>query len=281
MLRLFRLFTILPLVLLLIASCSAPKKVIYFREGVKNEDTTVSVQDMIPVPEIRIQPDDIVSVNVTSISSINDQNPNPVGIFNEGGTRYPLVPMAGGGGGMGGGGGGAMTTGYLVDKDGHIDFPVLGKIKLGGLTIRESKELLAGRLKNYVKDPVVETRIINFKVTLLGEVSRTGPVISHNHKLNIIEAIAAAGEIPLTGRKDNILIIRQKGDHREYARINLNSRDVFKDPYFNLMQNDIIYVEPSRIQRQQTNELLRFYIPTIVGLLTTAFTVYGIVQLSK
>lgn len=276
MLKLIRLFSIVPLILLLIASCSSPKKVIYFKEGVKNEDTTVSVQDIMPIPEIRIQPDDILSINVTSISSINEQNPDPVGIFNDGGTRYPLTPMAGAGGGAG-----MQTNGFLVDQTGHIDFPVLGKIKLSGLTIRESKELMSNRLKDYVKDPVVETRIINFKVTLLGEVGRTGPVISHNQKLNIIEAIAAAGEIPITGRKDNVLIIRQKGDQREFARINLNSKDVFKDPYFNLMQNDIIYVEPSRIRRQETNELLRFYIPTIVGLLTTAFTVYGIVQLSK
>lgn len=276
MLKLFRLFTIIPLVLLLIVSCSSPKKVIYFKEGVKNDDTTVSVQSIIPTPEIRIQPDDILSINVTSISSINDQNPDPVSIFNEGGTRYPLVPMSGAMGGTG-----SQTNGYLVDKGGNIDFPILGKINLEGLTMRESKELLANKLKDYVKDPVVETRIINFKVTLLGEVGRAGPVISHNHKLNIIEAIAAAGELPMSARKDNILVIRQKGDHREFARVNLNSRDIFKDPYFNLMQNDIIYVEPSRLRRQETNELLRFYIPTFVGLLTTAFTVYGIVQLSK
>ncbi len=277
--RLLRLIAIAPVILLFVASCTSPKKVIYFREGVKNEDTTVSVQEMIPIPEIRIQPDDILSINVTSISSINEQNPDPVSIFNEGGTRYPLVPMAGGMGS--GGGGGVQTNGFLVDQDGHIDFPVVGKIKLSGLTIRESKELLGNRLKDYVKDPVVETRIINYRVTILGEVGRPGPVIAPNHKLNVIEAVAAAGEIPITGRKDNVLVIRQKGDQREFARLNLHSKDVFRDPYFNLMQNDIVYVEPSRIRRQESNEFLRFYLPAIASLLTAALGVYGIVQLTK
>lgn len=278
MLRLFRVFSVLSVMLLLIASCSSPKKVIYFKEGVKNEDTVVSVQDVLPVPEIRIQPDDILSINVTSISSISDQNPDPVAIFNEGGTRYSLTPMAGG---TGGAVGGVQTNGFIVDELGQIDFPVVGKIKLGGLTMREAKELLTARLKDYVKDPVVEARIINYRVTILGEVGRPGPVIAPNHKLNIVEAIAAAGEIPVTGRKDNVLVIRQKGDQREFARLNLNSKDVFKDPYFNLMQNDIVYVEPSRIRRQESNEFLRFYLPAIASLMTTALSVYGIVQLTK
>jgi len=277
--RLFRLPAILPVLLLFAASCSSPKKIIYFKEGVKNEDTAVSVQPVAPVPESRIQPDDILAVNVTSISSISEQNPDPVAIFNDGGTRYPLTPMAGGSGG--GSGGGVQTNGYLVDKDGYIDFPVLGKMKVGDLTIREAKKMLAEKLKSYVKEPVVEVRVINYRVIILGEVGRTGPVIAPNNKINIIEAISAAGDIPVTGRKDNILIVREHEGKREFARINLNSKEVFKDPYFNLKQNDIIYVEPSRIRRQESNEFLRFYLPTIASLLSTALAVYGIVQLTK
>jgi polysaccharide export outer membrane protein len=277
MFRLSRELAVLPLVILFAVSCGAPKRTIYFKEGVKNNDTTVSTQEIPPVPESKIQPDDILAINITSISSLSEQNSDPVGIFNSGGTTYPITPMAGGG--MGGGM--AQTNGYLVDKDGFIDFPVLGKLKVGGATVRELKNSLADQLKAYVKEPVVDVRVINYRVILLGEVGRTGPVIAPNSRMNIIEAISAAGDIPITGRKDNILIVRENEGKREFARINLNSKDVFKDPYFDLRQNDIIYVEPSRLRRQETNEFLRFYLPTIASLLSTALAVYGIVQLTK
>src|SRR5690606_37411623 len=119
MVRQFQLYFIVSAVVLFIASCSSPKKVIYFKDNVANDDTVVTLQSLSPIPEIRIQPDDIISINVTSISSISEQNPDPVNIFNEGGTRYPLTPLAGSVSGSG-----VHTSGYLVDMNGEIDFPV-------------------------------------------------------------------------------------------------------------------------------------------------------------
>ena len=90
-----------------------------------------------------------------------------------------------------------------------------------------------------------------------------------NQKISILDAIAAAGDIPITGRKDNVLIIRETEGKREYARLNLNSRTLFSSPYYYLKQNDIIYVEPARIRRQENNDFLKFYLPTIRTILSS------------
>jgi len=260
--------------LLVAASCSSPKKTIYFNESTKS-DTTVMIQTILPHPEIVIQPDDILAINVSSIQAYSEKD--PVAIFNGGGTQYNITPMAGGVGNAGG----TNVNGFLVDKDGFIDFPVIGKLKVSGLTIRQIKDMMIQKLTAYLKDPVVEARIINFKITMLGEIGRVGPVIAQTPRMNILDAISSAGDIPVTGRKDNVLIIRENGGVRSFAHVNLNSKDLFTSPFFYLQQNDIIYVEPSRIRRQESNQFLRFYLPTISNLLSTALAVYGIVQLTK
>jgi polysaccharide export outer membrane protein len=257
----------------LLASCAAPQKTIYFAENTPN-DLQVQVQRMERLKEITVQPDDILAIHVTTISSLAEKT--PVSIFNDGGTTFNIGGSAGGAAG-----GGGQNTGYLVDPDGFIDFPVVGKIKVAGLNLRQVKDLIAKKLQDYVKEPVVEARIINYKITVLGEVSHPGTVIAPNHKISIIDAIAAAGDIPISGRKDNVLVIRENEGTREFARLNLNSKNVFSSPYYYLKQNDIVYVEPARIRRQQSNEFLQFYLPTITALLSTALAVYGIVQISN
>jgi polysaccharide export outer membrane protein len=262
------------LCLLVAASCSSPKKTIYFNESSKS-DTTVMIQTIQPHPEIVIQPDDILAINVTSIQAYSEKD--PVSIFNGGGTQYNIAPSNVGQGGSVG----ANVNGFLVDKEGNIDFPVLGKIKVSGFTIRQIKEMMVQKLTAYLKNPVVEARIINFKITVLGEVARVGPILAQTPRMTILDAVSAAGDIPVTGRKDNVLIIRENNGVRSFAHINLNSKDAFTSPFFYLQQNDIIYVEPSRIRRQESNQFLRFYLPTISNLLSTGLAVYGIVQLSK
>ena len=256
---------------LLFTACSAPQKTIYFAENTPN-DVSVQVQRMERLKEITVQPEDILAIHVTTISSLAEKT--PVSIFNDGGTTFNISASSGAGGGT-------QNTGYLVDPNGLIDFPVVGKIKVEGLTLRQVKDVVAQKLKDYVKDPVVEARILNYKVTVLGEVSHPGTVTAPNHKLSVIDAIAAAGDIPITGRKDNILIVRENEGTREFARLNLNSKNVFMSPYYYLKQDDIVYVEPARIRRQQSNEFLQFYLPTITALISTVLAVYGIVQISK
>lgn len=253
------------------ASCSSPKKTIYFNTNTK-ADTSIETVQLLPRPDVVISPDDIIALNVSSVDVFNQKD--PVAIFNEGGVPYSIAAQ----GGVGGGG---AVKGYLVDPSGYIDFPVVGKIKLSGLTPTEAKEVLAEKLVSYIKSPVVEVRVINYKINMLGEIGRVGPVLAPNHKINILEAIAAAGDIPITGKKDNVLIIREKNGTQQFARVNLNSKAIFSSPYYYLQKNDIIYVEPNKLKRQQTNEFLLFYLPTISTLIGSVLSIYGIVQLTK
>jgi polysaccharide biosynthesis/export protein len=260
-------------IILLATSCAGPKKSIYFKDNTP-VDPIVTTQKMDPVKEAIIQAEDILAINVTSPSSIvEDKGNTTVSIFNGGGTPYNASATLGGGS--------TSSNGFLVDASGYIDYPFLGKVKVGGLTIRQAKDALANRLRSIVKEPVVEIRIVNYRITVLGEVARAGTIIAPNHKMSIIDAIAAAGDIPITGRKDNILVIRENEGTREFARLNLNSREVFTSPYFYLKQNDIVYVEPARIRRQEGNDFFRFYLPTITTLMSTLLAVYGIIQLSN
>jgi polysaccharide export outer membrane protein len=249
-----------------VVSCSAPKKAIYFRND-DHPDTVIARQEIAPVTDVVVQNDDILAINVTS-SSLGQENPLH-NIFNEGGTPYSITPtsqMASN----------PVHSGYLVDKDGFFDFPVIGRTKASGRTIREIKDKLADTLKHYITSPVVEVRIINYKVTVMGEVARPGTVIAPNHKINILEALATSGDIPVTGRKDNVMVIREQNGKREFVTLNLNSRTLFNSPYFNLKQNDVIYVEPSRVRRSETNEFIRVYLPIISTVISTALTAYAI-----
>lgn len=258
------------LFLVFLASCSSPKRIVYFYTNEKADSSKEIVQAQAR-PALVISADDIVAINISSEDAFSQKD--PVGIFNEGGVPYNIAPV----GGMGGG----TVKGYLVDVEGFIDFPVVGKIKIGGLTPTEAKVMMSQKLLSYIKSPVVEVRILNYKINMMGEVGRVGPILAPNHKINILEAITAAGDIPLTGRKDRVHVIRENQGKLEFSKVNLNSKSLFTSPYYYLQKNDIVYVEPNRLKRQQTNEFLLFYLPTISTLIASALSIYGIVQLTK
>lgn len=261
--------------IILLASCGGTKKVVYFNENLP-PDSSAAIQSITQHSEATIQPDDIVAINVASISFFDESKANSV--FQEGGLSFGAATATGGVSAS------SPTTGtknsFLVDSSGYIEYPRLGKIKLGGLSISQAKEMMGNRLKDYIKQPVVEVRIVNYRVTMLGEIGN-GPIIAPNHKLTIVDAIAAAGGVPLTGRKDNILIIRETNGVREFGHIDLNSRNLFNSPYYYLKQNDIVYVEPSRIRRQEANEFFRFYLPTITTVMAAAVSAYALILASS
>lgn len=258
---------ILILVLAIVSSCNVPRETLYFMDN-KMTDTTVVVTQVPPYQQSLIAPDDILAVHVSSISDFTSKD--PVRIFNEGGIEYNLTPSNGNQGSGGAGSGAANMKGFLVDPDGYIDYPVIGKLKVSGLTLREVKTLLANRLaSDYVKDPVVEVRILNYKVTVLGEVRYPGVVVAPNHRMNVLEAVAAAGDINLSGRKDNVMVIREVNGRREFASVNLNSRNVFTNPYFVLKQNDIIYIQAGKVVRENSaNIFIRLYLPVAATILS-------------
>jgi polysaccharide export outer membrane protein len=147
------------------------------------------------------------------------------------------------------------SPGYLIDQEGFITYPKLGKIVASGKTKAQLKLEIEQGLQNYLKDPIVTIRNLNYKVTLLGEVARPGNYATQNERLTILDALSQAGDLTDFGRRDNILIIREKGDQQEYHRINLNNRASLSETYYYLQPNDIVYVEPIKSKKFKSSTL--------------------------
>ena len=214
------------LLLLLLSSCVSHSDLLSLQNqpDIEYPETASIIQDF----EIKIQVDDILSVQVFNI------NPEAVLIFN---------PTRGVGAGSAEGTG-ALGNGYLVDREGYIDFPVLGKIYLKGQTREEAKKTIRYLLEKYVKNPTVEIRMLNFHVSVLGEVSSPGIYTFPDERFTILEALTMAGGFTNFSNQTNILLIREEDNLRKYSRIDLSSADVFQSDFFYLQQNDVIYIEP-------------------------------------
>lgn len=222
---------ILSLSIVLFSSCQPARNLVYFSENtngpkVSNEANT----------ETKIQQNDLLSISVSSLSVESNS------LFNQPSTA-------------------STKDGYRVDKTGSINFPVVGKIKVDGLTLDQSQETIARKLDLYVKNATVNVKFLNFKITVIGEVNRPSTFTVTDERINLLEALGLAGDMTVFGKRENVLVIREIGGERTMARINLNNKDVLRSPYFNLKQNDVIYVEPVKAkaaQASQTNRVLPF-----------------------
>ncbi|MFP5042369.1 polysaccharide biosynthesis/export family protein [Parasediminibacterium sp. JCM 36343] len=164
----------------------------------------------------------------------------------------------------------ATTAGYLVEKDGTILLPQLGKLNVEGKTLKKVRDTLLIALSKYLTDPVVFVQFANTKILVLGEVGHPGLLSIVDGKLTILEAITLSGDVPITGRKDNILIVREDNGERTFGRLNIQSHDIYKSPYYFLKQNDLVYVEPNKLKVKQQSE--QTFIRNI-GLFTTTISV--------
>jgi len=186
-----------------------------------------------------IKPDDLLSILVMA----NDEK--SALLFN--------LPQAIGNNLYGGYAQGAPTPpGYLVNSDGSIQFPVIGNIQLAGLTRSEAVDILKEKLSSYIVNPTISIRILNFRVTVLGEVRNPGTFTVPNERVTVLEALGIAGDLLITGERENVLIIRDEdGKKREY-RIDLTNENLFSSPVYYLRQNDVVYVEPNRAKRNSS-----------------------------
>lgn len=140
---------------------------------------------------------------------------------------------------------------YLVDKNGYIEFPVLGSLKVGGLTRVEVIRLLREKLDpSYVKDPIINIFITNFKVTVQGDVLRPGTFTVPNERLSIFDALGLAGDLNISGNRENVLVIREENGTKNEYRVNLMSKKTLTSPVYYLQQNDVVYVEPNYAKAQ-------------------------------
>lgn len=143
---------------------------------------------------------------------------------------------------------------YLVNNQGEIAFPVLGTLTVGGMTTQETSELIVGRLERYLKErPIVTVRLVNYKISVIGEVSHPGVYTVSNEQVNLFEAVAMAGDLTIYGKRDNVRIVRKENRQQKLITVNLNDENLIYSPDFYLRQNDIVYVEPNKAKKQSAN----------------------------
>lgn len=236
--------------LLSLSSCVVTKKSVYFNDLPLDSTAVVSLAEF---NEPAIQADDILSINIQTLDPAATASVNQV-------SAMPAV-----GASSASSVGNQVISGFLVDKDGNVAIPMLGNIKLAGLTTYEARKLITEKASKYFNNPTVQVRFANFKITIIGEVARPATYTVPNEKVTLLDAIGLAGDLTIYGKRENVMLIRDNANgEKEFIRFNLNSYDTFKSPYFYLQQNDVIYVEPGK-GKVAANNAARTQTFTIIG----------------
>ena len=209
------------LVLSVLTSCVSNKKMVYFQDMA---DESSIPEEVINV-ETKLKIGDVITINV---SAIDAEAAVPFNLF-EAGSATNLKPMQ-----------------YLVNADGEINFPVIGKVKIEGLSTKEITNNLTNVLSDYIVKPIVNVRLTNFKVTVLGEVKNPGTFSVPNERMTIVEALGVAGDLTMQGKRKNVILVREEEGKRKFIPIDLTSKKLFASPYYYLAQNDVIYVESNK-----------------------------------
>ncbi len=229
-------------------SCRSKKEVIYLQGADNYSGSSENVNY-----EATIQPDDLIQIMVSS------QNVEASEPFNK-----KIEPNTGNNNNN-------NVRGYLVDKEGFIEFPFLGKLKAAGYKRSEFVEMLREKLKPYLSDAQIDLRILNFSISVLGEVNSPGVITSTGDRLTILEAISQSGDLTIQGLRKNILIMRDEQGKKSFARVDLTDAKIVDSPYYYLKQNDVVYVEPRRAKYDAT--ALGPYLTATASILSLVITV--------
>lgn len=233
---------ILPVVAMAISfclgSCSSTKNVAYFQnssdvvlDGSKVlYDARIMPKDLLTITVSTTDPEAAIPFNMTVQTSVNRTAST---------TSQPTLQN------------------YLVDNEGYIEFPRIGRVHLGGLTKSEAENVILEKIMPYMSEserPIVTVRMINYKISVLGEVARQGMYTVTNEKINILEALAMAGDMTIYGVRDNVKLIREDAMGQKSIHVlNLNDANLINSPYYYLQQNDVVYVEPNKVKAQNSS----------------------------
>lgn len=219
---------------LLLTACTSSKKILYLQDV-----QPLKQQDIENQYEVKIHNDDLLAIMV------NSKNPELALPFNMPLVSYQMGYQSAYG---------QKILGYLVDSDGNIDFPILGKIHVAGMTRKELTAYLKQRLidEDYIKDPIVTIQFLNFKISVMGEVNRPGSFDISSDRITLLEALSKAGDLTIYGRRDRVAVIREVDGVRTILYHDLRSSDIFQSPCYYLQQNDIVYVEPNKAKTGQS-----------------------------
>jgi polysaccharide biosynthesis/export protein len=231
-------------------SCVAYKQLLNYQENFPDK----TQMDVSNKPDIRIQPNDVLGIKVFSTElelaapfNLNDQlNSNLINIE------------------------AIQLNGYLVNQKGEIDFPVLGTLKWQGFSIAEAKESLLLKLEQHLKDPVVNLRLLNFRVTVSGEVRNPGAFTILNERVSLLDALALAGDLTDYADRGDVLLVRENNGVRSLNKINLHSADFFQSEHYYLKQNDLVYVKPIKAKAGAVQDQTSKAVPILTALATIA-----------
>lgn len=205
-------------------SCASREKMIYY-QNISELDRNIPAENFEPM----LQPDDLLKIVVLA------ENPEAAAPFNAFASGDKELSTSG-----------QQTDTYLIDTNGKIRFPIIGELHLGGLTKTEARNLITTSLSKYLSNHSVNLSIMNFKVTVQGEVARPGIINLPSERLTLPEALSMSGDLTVYGRRENILLIRESNGKKTFARVDITKADFLNSPYYYLAQNDIIYVEPNK-----------------------------------
>lgn len=245
------------LLLASLGSCGDIKKLQYMQGSF--DTARLSVYNF-PTPVI--QKGDLLSIVVFS------DLPTATAIYNQ--------SVVGTQGSVGSSGTNAAGPGYLVDERGDIDFQGLGKLHIEGLTKTGLSDLLTSRLSKYLTNPYYNIRFLNYKITVIGDVAKPSVYNIPAERINILEAIGLAGDLNITARRDNVRIIREVNGKREFGSIDLRQPDIFNSPYYQLQQNDVVYVDFTKNKAAAGDQVTVRNITVATGIVTTLAILYSI-----
>ena len=235
----FRLSLLSIVFISLASSCVSRQEIVYF-QGLEEAEAAMDKQRE---NSLKIKPNDLLTI---SVSAPEQTAALP---FN-----LPVIGVSQGGMDMG-----MSVTGrqqlqtYLVEENGKIDFPVLGEITARGLSQQELAAKLKNQIKRYVQDPIVNVRLVNFQISVLGEVNRPGTFDIEDAYFTLPQALGMAGDMSIYGKRDNVLVMREQNGVTTHAYLDLGDANVINSPYYYLQQNDVVYVEPNGPQRQSAS----------------------------
>lgn len=228
---------------ILLTSCGGNKRIAYFNDIPDDVYTAASSLPTTRFSDPVIQPNDIVQISILTLDPQINQalSSTNAGTFDvqAGSSNLPA--------------GSSTVSGFLVDNNGIVELPIVGKVKIAGLTTSVARDTIHNRVELYYKSPVVNVRFTNFTITVLGEVARPSTYILPNEKVSILDAIGMAGDLTIYGRRENVLLIRDSAGQKQTIRFDLNSSKMLTSPYFYLRQGDMIYVEPNKSKVASTD----------------------------
>jgi len=238
--------------ILLLSSCVSKKKVLRFQdiESINENADNISYNTT-------IRSNDLLSITVTALSPKSVEPFNPI-------ANSPSPRT----------GNDELRT-YLVDESGNIQFPLIGDIKVGDLTRKEVIKLLEEKISFYVKNPIVNLRIRNFTVSVLGEVRNPGRFVIEDERISILEALSLAGDMTIFGERSSVKIIRELNGKKEYGDLDFTSINIVNSPYYYLQQNDVVFVSPNKAQVQSSafNRNSGIFI-SIAGIIITVISIF-------